>query len=66
MWARLLAAAADPAPAKSFRLAFVDTVKKIDPLDAAVMQVARPVAMIDQHAWANLAKELDDSHRVGI
>ncbi len=38
MWARLLAAAADPARAKSIRLAFVETVKKMDPLDARILQ----------------------------
>jgi len=38
IWARLLAAAADPARAKSFRLAFIETAKKMDPLDAAVLQ----------------------------
>ncbi len=41
IWARLLAAAADPARAKSFRLAFIETVKKMDPLDAAVLQTAQ-------------------------
>jgi hypothetical protein len=38
MWARLFAAAADPSRAKSFRLAFIDTVKRMDPLDARVLQ----------------------------
>jgi Abortive infection alpha len=38
IWACLLAAAADPARAKSFRLAFIETAKKLDPLDAAVLQ----------------------------
>jgi hypothetical protein len=42
IWARLLAAAADPARANSFRIAFIETVKKMDPLDAAVLQAARP------------------------
>jgi hypothetical protein len=41
IWARLLAAAADPARAKSFRLAFIETVKKMDPLDAAVLQTVQ-------------------------
>jgi hypothetical protein len=59
IWARLLAAAADPARAKSFRLAFVDTVKKMDPLDAVVMeQVVRSVHIINV---ANLAKQLSVS-----
>jgi hypothetical protein len=38
MWARLLAAVADPAGAKSFRLAFIDTVKQMDPIDALVFR----------------------------
>jgi hypothetical protein len=38
MWARLLAAAADPDRAKSVRLDFIDTVKRMDPLDAAVLK----------------------------
>lgn len=37
LWARLLAAAADPARAGDFRLAFIDAVKRMDPLDAAVL-----------------------------
>jgi len=38
IWARLLAAATDPARSKSFRLAFIETAKKMDPLDAAVLR----------------------------
>jgi hypothetical protein len=38
IWARLLAAAADPGRAKPFRLAFIEATKKLDPLDAAVLQ----------------------------
>jgi hypothetical protein len=38
LWARLIAAAADPARAKSFRNAFIDAAKKMDPLDGAVLQ----------------------------
>jgi hypothetical protein len=41
IWARLLAAAADPSRAKSFRIAFIDAVKKMDPLDAAVLESAQ-------------------------
>jgi hypothetical protein len=41
LWARLLAAAADPARSKSFRNAFIEVIKKMDPLDAAVLQVAQ-------------------------
>ena len=38
VWASLLAAAADPERAKSFRVDFIDTVKQMDPLDAAVLK----------------------------
>jgi hypothetical protein len=41
LWARLLAAAADPARAKFFRLQFIQVVKQMDPLDAAVLQAVR-------------------------
>jgi hypothetical protein len=41
IWARLLAAAADPTRAKAFRLRFIETVKQMDPLDAAVLQGAQ-------------------------
>jgi hypothetical protein len=37
----LLAAAADPARLKSFRIGFIELVKKMDPLDAAVLRAAR-------------------------
>jgi hypothetical protein len=32
IWARLLAAAADPARAKSFRIQFIEVAKQMDPL----------------------------------
>ncbi len=41
IWARLLAAAADPARAKSFRLVFIEIAKKMDPLDVAALQLAQ-------------------------
>jgi hypothetical protein len=41
IWARLLAAAADPTRAKSFRNQFIEVAKQMDPLDAAVLQAAR-------------------------
>ncbi len=37
LWARLLAAAADPSRASHFRLAFIEAAKKMDPLDAIVL-----------------------------
>ena len=40
IWARLLAAAADPSRVKLFRIGFIDAVKKMDPLDAGVLQSA--------------------------
>jgi abortive infection alpha-like protein len=41
LWARLLAAAADPARASRFRLAFIEAVKSMDPLDAGVLQASQ-------------------------
>jgi hypothetical protein len=37
IWARLLAAAADPSRAASFRIAFIEAAKNMDPLDAAFL-----------------------------
>jgi hypothetical protein len=37
IWAALLAAAADPARSRGFRLKFIEIAKKLDPLDAAVL-----------------------------
>jgi hypothetical protein len=37
LWARLLAAAADPARARNFRGRFIEVAKKMDPLDAGVL-----------------------------
>lgn len=39
IWAALLAAAADPARNKAFRLKFIDIAKKLDPIDITVLQV---------------------------
>lgn len=38
LWARLLAAAADPRRTKHFRIAFIEVAKQMDPLDALVLQ----------------------------
>jgi len=38
LWARLLAAVADPDRAPSFRIAFIEAAKRMDPLDAAILQ----------------------------
>jgi hypothetical protein len=43
IWASLLAATADPARARSFRIAFIDAVKKMDLLDAAVLHYANGI-----------------------
>jgi hypothetical protein len=40
LWARLLAAAMDPARTHLVRLAFIDVAKKMDPMDAAVLRLA--------------------------
>jgi Abortive infection alpha len=39
VWARLLAAAAEPTRARFFRAAFIQAVKQLDPLDATVLQL---------------------------
>jgi hypothetical protein len=44
IWARLLAAAADPNRAQSFRLQFIEAAKKLDPLDAAVLRAISAAA----------------------
>ena len=38
LWARLLAAAADPTRTNKFRRLFIDTAKQMDPTDAIVLQ----------------------------
>jgi hypothetical protein len=57
LWARLLAAAADPARAKSFRAAFVDAAKKMDPLDAAVLK-ALPTSHFNPVIYRQLSGQL--------
>lgn len=54
IWARLLAAAADPARAKSFRIQFIEVVKQMDPLDAAVLDATHR----RQRVTAGLTNEL--------
>jgi hypothetical protein len=61
MWARLLAAAADHARAKSFRLAFIETVKKMDPLDAAVIRGIHSTELISGDMLTKLRSELGAS-----
>lgn len=41
IWAALLAAAADPARNRGFRLKFIEIAKKLDPIDAAVLNQLR-------------------------
>jgi abortive infection alpha-like protein len=53
LWARLLAATADPARVKSFRSAFIDVVKKMDPLDAAGLQAAHGAGGFISHETRN-------------
>jgi hypothetical protein len=38
LWARLLAAAADPSRTKKFRARFIETTKQMDPIDALVLE----------------------------
>jgi hypothetical protein len=60
IWARLLAAGADPARAKSFRLAFVDAIKQMDPLDAAVLGAVGN-GIIDGNKEGSLANQMHQS-----
>jgi hypothetical protein len=57
LWARLLAAAADPARAKSFRAAFVNAAKKMDPLDAAALK-ALPTSHFNLGMYRSLSEQL--------
>jgi hypothetical protein len=43
IWARLLAAAADPLRAQAFRHAFTEKAKQMDPMDVAVLRCAQTV-----------------------
>jgi Abortive infection alpha len=63
LWARLLAAAADPARAKFFRNAFIDAAKKMDPGDATVLgRVGN--GLIDNNAKGELARALNLSRDI--
>jgi hypothetical protein len=60
IWARLMAAAADPARAGRFRLQ--EAAKKMDPLDAAVLSAGLKVAnVISQREFNTFATELNAS-----
>jgi Abortive infection alpha len=64
MWARLLAAAADPARANLVRLAFVGIVKNMDPLDTLVLRElstppAQPANMV-AHITSKFGMTPDD------
>jgi len=63
IWARLLAAAADPGRAKAFRLAFIEAAKKLDPLDAAVLQAisAAPGGSVTPGMRNSVAEQLEAS-----
>jgi hypothetical protein len=61
IWARLLAAAADPSRGKSFRIAFIEAVKKMDPLDAVVLQSSPIRDNITRTIRHSLAVELNNS-----
>ncbi len=50
IWARLLAAAADPDRAKSFRGQFIEAAKQMDPLDAAVLHSAEKTEGAEKRA----------------
>jgi Abortive infection alpha len=58
IWARLLAAAADPERGKSFRAQFIEAAKQMDALDAAVMQSASIAGGVSGQIQERMAKEL--------
>jgi hypothetical protein len=58
LWARLLAAAADPSRAGHFRQAFIDAAKRMDPLDAAVLSGAQLEHGVSGNRLNGLAEEL--------
>jgi Abortive infection alpha len=58
LWAKLLAALLDPDRAGFFRSAFIDAAKKMDPLDARVLESAhRRASVIDGNARNQIAGE---------
>src|SRR5260370_14015872 len=61
IWAALLAATADPSRAKSFRIAFIEAAKKMDPMDAAVLQSAPGRDTISRSVRHSLALRLSVS-----
>ena len=60
IWARLLAAAADPQRAQSFRAQFIDAARQLDPLDAAVLRSAgeRTGGLVRHEDQNELAQQL--------
>jgi hypothetical protein len=59
LWASLLAAAADPNRSNSFRNGFIDVIKKMDPLDAAILKIAQSFpADIDRNVRDTIVKQL--------
>lgn len=58
LWARLLAAAADPSRAGFFRIRFVDAAKRMDPLDAAVLSRSKHEQGVSGTRLNTLAEDL--------
>jgi Abortive infection alpha len=61
LWARLLAAAADPSRAGHFRLRFIEATKRMDPLDAAVLSRSQQEQGVSGTRLNTLATELSVS-----
>ncbi|MEJ0010612.1 MAG: Abi-alpha family protein [Alphaproteobacteria bacterium] len=62
IWARLIAAAMDPQRAPRVRISFIETVKRMDPLDALVLQkLAQQQGNLSPNARDFLAAQLEET-----
>lgn len=69
IWARLMAAATDPARASGVRLSFIEAVKQMDPLDALVLQaynVTTTHVPNGRNYLANFLKRTEDEIEVSF
>jgi len=70
IWARLLAAAVDSVRAKSFRIQFIDTASKLDPIDAIILDAAQsvngPVTGGTTDEWAKRFKIRKDEIEISL
>jgi hypothetical protein len=62
LWAQLIASAMDPTSASRVRRSFIDTLQKLDPLDARVLQMRRDIpGNLQPNSRDFLANRLDVS-----